>query len=133
MSLIERRVLKEVCLLVDRRAVNVLWADEIVRDGVVLHSSEHRGAYPTDDNGEVDHNVAGLLGGTMEQIIGGVAEGLQVSLASLQSDHAAVLQQCDELTFQLQQANDQIQALNEQISAFTVPNVVNEQGAPGDE
>jgi hypothetical protein len=133
MALEERRTLKEVAILVDRSAINVLWADEIVKDGMVLMSTDHRGAYPLNESGEVDPTVAGLLGGTLEQIIGNVASGLQLNLVSLEAEHSAVLQERENLLVQLQQANDQILTLTQQVSALTAQNVVNEQGAPGDE
>lgn len=148
MSLQERRTLKEICLLVDRSSINVLWADEILKDGIVLHSTDHRGAYPLDESGHVDPSVASLLGGTLTQIIGSMADGLQQNLTVAQQQIVALengisiaVQERDDIASQLNQANYTITQLNAQLQALydsqaselPAQNVLNEQVAPDNE
>lgn len=45
MALTEQRVLKQVTILPGQSAVNVQWADQILRDGVIISESFHRSAY----------------------------------------------------------------------------------------
>lgn len=148
MALLERRTLKEICLLVDRSSINVLWADEIVKDGTVIHSTDHRGAYPLDETGQVDPSIASLLGGTLTQIIGNVADGLQQSLtvaqqriSALENGMSTAVQEREDIAAQLAQANDTITQLNVQLQALyeaqvggiLVQNDLNDQGAPVNE
>ncbi|HWV16053.1 MAG TPA: hypothetical protein VN030_11550 [Cellvibrio sp.] len=45
MALTEARVLKSVEILPASSAVNVLWADQVLRDGEVISESNHRKSY----------------------------------------------------------------------------------------
>ena len=45
MALTEQRILNQVTTLPQQGAVNVQWADQILRDGEVISSTYHRKAY----------------------------------------------------------------------------------------
>jgi hypothetical protein len=45
MALTEQRVLKQITVLSEVNAINVQWADQIVRDGVVVSETFCRKAY----------------------------------------------------------------------------------------
>lgn len=121
MALEERRTLKEVAILVDRGHINCMWADEIVKDGAVLMSTEHRGAYPTNESGEPDDAVVGLLGASLSSLLGEVANqslsdlaGLQQIHRDLESDFNTKLSQLADKERELSQAQAEIQFLSEQ-------------------
>jgi hypothetical protein len=48
MSLSEQRILKSVEILPAQNAINVLWVDQIMRDGEVVSELNHRKAYTQD-------------------------------------------------------------------------------------
>lgn len=48
MSLSEQHVLKSVEILPTQNSINVLWVDQIVRDGDVISERNHRKAYTQD-------------------------------------------------------------------------------------
>lgn len=43
--LTEDRVLESIEFFPRRQAVNALWKDRIIKDGVVIHEADHRGAF----------------------------------------------------------------------------------------
>ncbi len=45
MALTEQRVLKQVSTLPQQNAINVQWADQVLRDGEVISETPHRKAY----------------------------------------------------------------------------------------
>ena len=49
MALTEQRILKQVSVLPDQSAVNVQWADQILRDGELVTETLHRCAYTQAD------------------------------------------------------------------------------------
>jgi hypothetical protein len=52
MPLSEQRILEQVTILADRGAANVQWADQVLRDGVVISETPHRKAYTADNKDE---------------------------------------------------------------------------------
>lgn len=62
MSLSEQRILKSVEILPAQNAINVLWVDQIMRDGEVVAETNHRKAYTQDQReaflGEVTGGAA---------------------------------------------------------------------------
>lgn len=126
MALEERRTLKEVTILCGLNHINCMWADEIVKDGQVIHSSEHRGAYPLNENGEPDDTVVGLLGTTMEDLLGEVGAQSAADLYTLQQIHQGLelefntkVSELNERTGELEQAQNQIQTLTSQNQQLT--------------
>lgn len=59
MSLIEKRTLKQVTVLAEQNAVNVQWADQIIREGVVISEQYHRKAYTAAQKDDFLLEVAG--------------------------------------------------------------------------
>lgn len=59
MALTEQRVLKQVSILPAQSAVNVQWADQILRDGEVVSESFHRKAYTAEQKEEFLAEVEG--------------------------------------------------------------------------
>lgn len=80
MTLSERRILKSVEYMVQTNHVQILWEDQILREGEVISATTHRGAYPTNDKGEPDDSVINVLGKTIEDILGGALAGSQKEL-----------------------------------------------------
>ncbi len=52
MALTEQRILKQVSILPSQSAVNVQWADQILRDGEVISENFHRKAYTVEQKEE---------------------------------------------------------------------------------
>lgn len=112
-----------------------------------------------DDTGEIystrETDPVSISGADMEAVLGTVNTALVASLAATQSqavdfesqfnncqaDVQQIAQERADIAAQLVQANETIAQLNAQLQAFydaqaselSVQNVVNEQGAPGDE
>ncbi len=59
MALTEQRILKQVSILPSQSAVNVQWADQILRDGEVISENFHRKAYTIDQKEEFLLEVEG--------------------------------------------------------------------------
>lgn len=59
MALTEQRVLKQVSILPEQNAVNVQWADQILRDGQVISEVFHRKAYTAEQKDEFITEVEG--------------------------------------------------------------------------
>lgn len=77
MALTEQRVLKQVSLLPEKDAIEVQWADQVLRDGVIIAEELHRRAYTKDsramflaevENGEA---YAAAMGWAVEGSAGG--------------------------------------------------------------
>lgn len=49
MALSERRILKSVQILSESKSAQVQWADQVLRDDVVIHEQYHRCAYSEAD------------------------------------------------------------------------------------
>lgn len=49
MSLYEQKILKQVTILPDQSAINVQWANQIIKDGEVISEQLHRKAYLISD------------------------------------------------------------------------------------
>lgn len=59
MALTEQRILKQVTVLPAQSAVNVQWANQILRDGEVITETYERKAYTADQKDEFLAEVAG--------------------------------------------------------------------------
>ncbi len=59
MALTEQRILKQVSILPAQSAVNVQWADQILRDGELISENFHRKAYTIDQKEEFLVEVEG--------------------------------------------------------------------------
>ena len=57
MALTEQRILNQVTLLPAQGAINVQWADQILRDGEVVTQTYHRKAYTADQRAEFEAEV----------------------------------------------------------------------------
>lgn len=57
--LTEQKILKQVSVLPNQNAVNVQWADQILRDGVVVSETFHRKAYTVEQKAEFLAEVDG--------------------------------------------------------------------------
>lgn len=62
MALTEQRVLSQVTTLPQQNAINVQWADQILRDGEVISSTFHRKAYTADQKADFLAEVEGAAG-----------------------------------------------------------------------
>jgi hypothetical protein len=60
MALSEQRILKSVDIQVNIKTINVLWSDQILRDGEVISETNHRKAY---DESQKDDFLAEVEGG----------------------------------------------------------------------
>ena len=59
MALTEQRILNQVTTLTAQGAVNVQWADQILRDGEVISQTFHRKAYTEEQKAEFLAEVEG--------------------------------------------------------------------------
>lgn len=59
MALSEQRILKQVSILPAQSAVNVQWANQILRDGEVISETYERKAYTADQAAEFVAEVEG--------------------------------------------------------------------------
>jgi hypothetical protein len=59
MALTEARILKSVEVQVTTKTANVLWADQILRDDVVISETNHRKAYTENQKDEFMTEVEG--------------------------------------------------------------------------
>lgn len=62
MALSEQRILKQVSILPQQSAVNVQWANQILRDGEVITETYERKAYTQDQAAEFASEVEGAEG-----------------------------------------------------------------------
>lgn len=53
MAFTEDKILVTVEINVQSNTVNIAWANRVLKDGEVISSIPHRGAYPLDDDGEI--------------------------------------------------------------------------------
>lgn len=59
MALTEQRILKQVTILPNQSAVNVQWANQILRDGEVISETYERKAYGQDQKADFIAEVSG--------------------------------------------------------------------------
>ena len=59
MALTEQRVISQVTVLPEAQAINVRWADQILRDGVVISEQYVRKAYGIENKAEFEAEVEG--------------------------------------------------------------------------
>jgi hypothetical protein len=59
MALSENRILKSVDIQLTTKTANVLWSDQILRDGEVITEANHRKAYTEDQKDEFLAEVDG--------------------------------------------------------------------------
>jgi hypothetical protein len=120
MALTEEKLLVSIEFNLNERTINVLWRERILRDGIEINGTNHRGAYPVDANGEVDPYVTTLLGDNLPNILGAAcaeAQRRMDGLLQLVSQQASSIEvQAAELQHKTQllaQASADITALQE--------------------
>jgi hypothetical protein len=59
MALTEQTIVKQVTILPTQNAINVQWADQILRDGEVISEQYHRKAYTQEQQAEFEAEVEG--------------------------------------------------------------------------
>lgn len=59
MALTEQRIIKQITILPNNSAVNVQWADQVLRDGIVISETYHRKAYTIEQKTEFLAEVDG--------------------------------------------------------------------------
>jgi hypothetical protein len=59
MKLTEQRILKQVAILPSQNAANVQWANQVLKDGVVISETYERKAYAADQAAEFASEVEG--------------------------------------------------------------------------
>ena len=59
MALTEQRIINQVTVLPSQNAINVQWADQILRDGEVISQTYHRKAYGPGQQAEFLAEVEG--------------------------------------------------------------------------
>ena len=59
MALTEQRILKAVTVKPEQQAIEVQWADQILRDGKAISEQYHRKAYSSDQKAEFLAEVEG--------------------------------------------------------------------------
>ena len=59
MALTEQTVLKQVTVLPAQSAINVQWANQVLRDDEVISETYHRKAYTQEQRAEFEAEVAG--------------------------------------------------------------------------
>lgn len=55
----EQRILKQVTILAQQSAANVQWANQVLKDGVLLTETYERKAYTADQKAEFEAEVEG--------------------------------------------------------------------------
>lgn len=118
MALSERKVLTSVEILVDRKAVNVAWEHQVLRDAEIIISTPHRGAFPLDDNGEVDETIKGQMGTSISQLLGKAGSDAQKKVTKVQDDNAELQQKLDNATQSLATAASDKEKLETQVIAL---------------
>lgn len=105
MSLTERKYLDSIEILITAKAINVKWIEEVLKNGVVISSNPHRGAYPLNEDGEPDESVQALIGSTLRDILGEAGEQAQRNIDSLTytiADRNTIIQTLHDTINQLQ-------------------------------
>jgi hypothetical protein len=59
MALTEQRILNQITVLPNANAINVQWADQILRDGEVISEQYHRKAFGPGQQSEFEAEVEG--------------------------------------------------------------------------
>lgn len=59
MALTENTIIKQVSILPGQSAINVQWANQILRDGEVISENYHRKAYTAEQRAEFEAEVEG--------------------------------------------------------------------------
>jgi len=62
MSLTENTIIKQVSVLPAQNAINVQWANQILKDGEVISEQYHRKAYGPGQRAEFEAEVEGAAG-----------------------------------------------------------------------
>jgi len=59
MALTEQTILKQITVLPEQAAINVQWANQVLRDEEVISETYHRKAYTQEQQAEFELEVAG--------------------------------------------------------------------------
>lgn len=101
MSLTEERKLVSVTINLFSKTLDVLWTDRVLKNGLVISETPHRGAYPVGDDGEPDPSVVSDLGKTMTDVLGEALassqEALVIAHNSLSERNSVVQAYTDEV------------------------------------
>ena len=62
MALTEQRIINQITVLPNANAINVQWADQILRDGEIISQTYHRKAYGAGQKAEFEAEVEGSVG-----------------------------------------------------------------------
>lgn len=112
MAFEERKYLDTVEFCLTQKTINVKWIEEVLKNGVVISSNPHRGAYPLNEDGEPDDEVQTLIGSTLKDILGQAGDDAQ--------------KRVDDLTTQLRERDLTIQeyanTINEQNKQLSLAN-----------
>lgn len=109
MAFTERKYLNSIEILLTAKAINVQWIEEVLKNGVVISSNPHRGAYPLNEDGEPDDEVQTLIGSTLKDILGDAGSEAQKRVDDL-------ISQLAQRDLTIQQYADQVNDLNHQVS-----------------
>lgn len=116
MSIEERYTLTSVRIVLPANAVEFQWNHEIVRDGDVINSSIHGGAYPRTDDGQPIFTGTGNPEVPALQTLFNAVDTAMIQLAE---DRRIALEQLDtrvqELEYALEQANERATTAQQQL------------------
>lgn len=127
MSLTEDRILVSIEFNLIANTINILWRDRILKDGEEISGNNHRGAYPVNEQGEVDEDVKTLLGASLQDILGEAAVGAQRRVDELQAKNEtlnlaliAVVEERDMINSNRQMLVNHVDQLQEYIRSLEV-------------
>lgn len=123
MALAQDRILISIEFDLVAFTINVLWRDRILVDGVEFSGNNHRGAYPVNEQGEVDDYVKTLLGASLQDIIGEACANVQrnfnellASFTDLQGVVETISSEKENLLHQLAEAGAVLISANARIA-----------------
>jgi len=116
MSLTRDKILVSVTVQIQANTVDIAWASRILEDGVVIHSTPERGAYPLDENGE-PIGLSTPLGATLSQLLTSAGASAQSQLAEISADLQAALALIEQKDSAIAEHQALIAELQEQIIA----------------
>lgn len=134
MSLSENKTLTSVEINFTAQTIGVLWMEEVLKNGQVISSNPHRGAYPLGENGEPDESVLTLMGKSLADVIGDGFAASQKNLVEIQNQLSAKQVELQQYADDLNGLNDLLSSVQAEKEAFVsekiqLQQVVSEQAA----
>lgn len=117
MAITEVKELESIEYLVSRSAINVLWKNKILRDGVVIHEENERRAMPLNEHGELSPEDEALLGAPLSDILGAAGGSAIVERDACEQQKTALQGQIESLQQTIEQLSQENADLRAQLES----------------